>query len=128
MNRKISHAAAALAATMFLALPAHSADDQHAQHKEQSQKSAGMQQSAGSKALHETMSKGMDKMHNMKMTGKTDQDFATMMIQHHEQAIAMSKAELAHGTDPEIQKKAREIIASSEKDIADLKKWHKQHQ
>lgn len=32
------------------------------------------------------MSKGMEKTHKMKMTGKTDKDFAMMMIQHHERA------------------------------------------
>jgi hypothetical protein len=36
---------------------------------------------AGSKALHDSMAKGMEKMHGMKMTGKTDRDSAMMMIQ-----------------------------------------------
>lgn len=99
------------------------------QHGKHQQQATGDQQmgSAGSKALHDAMSSGMEKMHKMKMTGKTDHDFATMMIQHHEQAIAMSKAELAHGADPEVQKKAREIVAASEKDIAELKKWQQHH-
>ncbi|MBL8265701.1 DUF305 domain-containing protein [Steroidobacter sp.] len=124
MTYKIS-CAAAVAAAVLIASPAQSADDQHAQHQQQSAKSVGMQQSEGSKALHEAMSSGMTKMHNMKMTGKTDQDFATMMIQHHEQAIAMAKVELDHGADPQVQKKAREIMTASEKDIAELKKWQK---
>jgi uncharacterized protein (DUF305 family) len=81
----------------------------------------------GSHEIHQTMMSGMEKMHGMKMTGDTDHDFASMMIAHHEQAIEMSKAALDHGDDPEVQKKAREIIAASEKDIRDLKKWQKQH-
>jgi uncharacterized protein (DUF305 family) len=33
---------------------------------------------------------------------------------------------LNQGDDPAVQKKAREIIAASEKDIRDLKKWQAQ--
>lgn len=123
MSYKLSYASAVLSAMMLLASPVHSADDQHAQHQEQSNKAG--QQSAGSKALHDAMMKGMGQMHGMKMTGRTDADFATMMIHHHEQAIAMARAEIEHGSNPEVQKKAREIIAASQKDIADLKKWQK---
>jgi len=82
---------------------------------------------SGSQELHQSMMSGMEKMHDMKMSGDTDKDFADMMIAHHEQAIEMSKAVLNHGDDPEVQKKAREIIAASEKDIRDLKKWQTEH-
>ena len=84
-------------------------------------------QSKGSQNLHKDMMDGMQEMHSMKMTGNTDVDFAAMMIEHHEQAIAMSKAQLENGKDPEVKRKANEIIAASEKDIADLKKWKSQH-
>lgn len=83
--------------------------------------------SKGSHDLHKAMMDGMQEMHSMKMTGNTDVDFAAMMIEHHEQAIAMSKAQLENGKDPEVKRKANEIIAASEKDIADLKKWKSQH-
>ena len=83
-------------------------------------------QSKGSQDLHKAMMDGMQEMHSMKMTGNTDVDFASMMIEHHEQAIAMSKAQLQSGKDPEVKRKANEIIAASEKDIAELKKWKSQ--
>jgi uncharacterized protein (DUF305 family) len=76
----------------------------------------------GSDTLHQSMMSGMDKMHSMKMSGDTDQDFANMMIVHHQQAIEMSKAEITYGKNAELQNKARQIIAQSEKDIAELKK------
>jgi uncharacterized protein (DUF305 family) len=82
--------------------------------------------SKGSQDLHKAMMDGMQEMHSMKMTGNTDVDFASMMIEHHEQAIAMSKAQLKSGKDPEVKRKANEIIAASEKDIADLNKWKSQ--
>ena len=109
MNRKLVLAALVADA---LAVPAF-ADDQA--------------KGGGSQELHQSMMSGMEKMHDMKMSGDTDHDFASMMIAHHEQAIEMSKAVLNHGDDPEVQKKAREIIAASEKDIRDLKKWQAQH-
>jgi uncharacterized protein (DUF305 family) len=42
---------------------------------------------------------------------------------HHQQAIEMSKTEITHGKNVELQMKARQIIAQSEKDIAELKKY-----
>lgn len=85
-----------------------------------------MASSKGSQDLHKAMMDGMQEMHSMKMTGNTDVDFASMMIEHHEQAIAMSKAQLKSGKDPEVKRKANEIIAASEKDIAELNKWKSQ--
>lgn len=81
-------------------------------------------QSSGSKAIHDAMMKHMSAMQNMKMSGDPDKDFAMMMIHHHEQAIDMARAELKHGKSAETRKKAQEIIAESEKGIADLKKQH----
>jgi len=83
--------------------------------------------SAGSKAIHDAMMKGMESSHQMKMSGDPDRDFASMMIQHHQNAIEMSRAVLKHGKDPEIRKKAQEIIAMSEKDISELKKHKSGH-
>jgi uncharacterized protein (DUF305 family) len=85
-------------------------------------------QSKGSHDLHKAMMDGMQDMHSMKMSGDTDHDFASMMIEHHEQAIAMAEVQLANGKDDEVRHKAQEIIDASKKDIADLKKWRSQHQ
>ena len=39
----------------------------------------------------------------------------------------MAKAELAHGTDPELRRLAEEIIAAQEREIEFLERWLKQH-
>ena len=103
------------------------ADDETMDHgKHDKMQTAAAAQSQGSKALHDAMMQGMQDMHGMKMSGDTDHDFASMMIKHHEQAIAMSKVQLKNGKDPAVRKKAQDIIATSEKDIAELKR-HAKH-
>lgn len=97
----------------------------HAQHDKSMTTTANAPKD--SQELHQAMMDGLQDMHKMKMTGDTDHDFASMMIEHHEQAIAMSKVQLKSGKDPLVRKKAQEIISASEKDIADLKKWNSEH-
>lgn len=114
------------AACMSIAVGAL-ADDKAMDHgKHDKMQTAAAAQSQGSKELHKAMMQGMQDMQGMKMSGDTDHDFAAMMIKHHEQAITMSKAQLKNGKDPEVRKKAQEIIAQSEKDISELRK-HAKH-
>lgn len=96
----------------------------HTGHAATATSDQGSKSSEGSMAIHEAMMKGM-KM-NMPMSGDPDRDFATMMIQHHRQAIAMSEAQLKHGDDAEVRRTAQRIIDASRKDISELEKWRKQ--
>lgn len=59
----------------------------------------------------------MSKMGKMMMTGSTDQDFATMMIDHHNGAVSMSKIELQSGSDSSLKTMAQNIINSQQKEI-----------
>jgi uncharacterized protein (DUF305 family) len=104
--------------------------DDTAQHKHDQTMtaSADSTRSHGSQDLHKAMMQGMQGMQGMKMSGNTDQDFASMMIQHHQQAIEMARVQLKDGKDPMVKKKAQEIIDASQRDIADLKKWQGQNQ
>jgi uncharacterized protein (DUF305 family) len=56
-------------------------------------------------------------------TGNVDQDFAGQMIPHHQSAVTMAKAELAHGQEPQLKKMAQRIIDAQRREIQQLKDW-----
>ncbi len=78
-------------------------------------------------AAHAELMAGMGAMNADMMAGGTAADidvaFVCSMIPHHQGAIAMAKAELAHGDDPWARKLAEAVIAAQEKEIADMKDW-----
>jgi uncharacterized protein (DUF305 family) len=78
--------------------------------------------SPADKAFAGAMKTMMNNMH-VKPTGKPDQDFALMMIPHHQGAIDMAKVELQYGTDPELRQLATDIVAAQEKEITQMKAW-----
>jgi len=53
----------------------------------------------------------------IKPSGDVDQDFATMMIPHHQGAIDMAKAELQFGHDPVLRRLAHGIIVEQQQEI-----------
>jgi Domain of unknown function (DUF305) len=73
---------------------------------------------AADRALHQAMSAMDTAMMRGPFTGQPDGDFATMMIPHHEGAIAMAEVELLYGTDPRLRRIAQEIIVDQESEIA----------
>lgn len=56
-------------------------------------------------------------------TGNTDLDFAMLMTMHHEQALAMAKAEIAQGKSAELKAMSHKIIPAQQKEIAQLDNW-----
>jgi len=77
----------------------------------------------GSDQMHKAMMSGMEGMRMMKPTGNIDMDFAMMMKMHHQQALEMARAEIAHGKSAELKAMSRKIITSQQKEIAQLDKW-----
>lgn len=51
-------------------------------------------------------------------SGDADKDFATMMISHHEGAIAMAVAHLRYGKNEQLRRLAQEIIVTQQQEIA----------
>jgi len=56
------------------------------------------------------------------MNGKADHDFASMMVEHHQQAVDMSRAFLKEGKTARMKTLANSIIREQTKEIAELKK------
>lgn len=78
-------------------------------------------------AAHEELMHGMDAMNADMMKGGTATDidvaFVCSMIPHHQGAIDMAKAELAHGDDPWAKQMAQNVIDAQTKEIADMLAW-----
>lgn len=57
----------------------------------------------------------------LESTENFDEEFLTMMIGHHESAVAMADVELAQGSDEELQGLAEEIKTAQEEEIAQMR-------
>ena len=57
------------------------------------------------------------------ITGDTDNDFATLMILHHQAAIDNSSAYLHHGSNTQLKDIAKMIIENQTREISDLADW-----
>ena len=79
-------------------------------------------------AMSLSMSRTMDKMHDMKMTGDFDLDFANMMILHHRAAIDMSETEIVRGTNEQVKTMAKSIITAQNAEIGQLEGFIKNYQ
>ena len=74
---------------------------------------------------HDNMMK-MDQMADIQLiTGDIDNDFATLMILHHNSAIENSEAYLMYGTNAELKTMAREMIEMQKMEIEQLSEWLK---
>lgn len=73
--------------------------------------------------LEEAMQQNSLQMKQMELTSNIDRDFASLMIKHHEGAIALSKIELESGDDAKIRMKAEKLIEKQQKEIASLQPY-----
>ncbi|MDB5236338.1 MAG: hypothetical protein JWR44_3331 [Hymenobacter sp.] len=70
------------------------------------------------------MKTSMDGMMNMgQPTGNVDADYALMMVPHHQSAVDMAKAEVAHGRDTKLKEMAQGMIDAQQKEIQQFKDW-----
>ena len=65
----------------------------------------------------------MDKMNDIKLSGNIDNDYVTMMIPHHESAVAMAKNQLKFGTQNNLVALAKKIIEDQNYEINQFKNW-----
>jgi len=78
-------------------------------------------------AAHADLMAGMDETNALMMRGMQAADidvaFVCGMIPHHMAAIAMARAELAHGDEPWAKSLAEAIIVAQEREIAEMIDW-----
>lgn len=68
----------------------------------------------------------MDQVADVQLiTGDIDNDFATLMIQHHNSAIENSEAYLMYGNNTALKAMAQKMIDDQKKEIMELSNWLK---
>ena len=86
---------------------------------------------AEGQAFDAEMMKVMEKMKNWKdiqvLTGDADNDFAELMIIHHQQATDNAQSILHHGHHDDIKEMANMMIEAQNKEITDLAAWLKEN-
>ncbi|GAA4340764.1 DUF305 domain-containing protein [Flaviaesturariibacter amylovorans] len=73
--------------------------------------------------LMETMEKGGGVADVQLITGDTDNDFATLMIVHHQEAIENSSAYLHHSNNTQLRAMAERMIDDQMEEIQELTNW-----
>lgn len=73
--------------------------------------------------MMEAMDKSMVAMHKAKITGNADYDFASMMIPHHEGAVAMADAVVKRGKSAELIDFSKNVITAQQQEITMLKDY-----
>ena len=71
--------------------------------------------------MMKAMDESMIAMHQAKMTGNADYDFASMMIPHHQGAVAMAEDVVKSGKSAELIAFSKNVIIAQQKEIAMLK-------
>ena len=76
---------------------------------------------------HADLMIGMDAMNRDMMTGAKAEDidvaFVCGMLPHHQGAISMAKAELAHGDDEWAKAMAQKVVDAQEAEVAEMLAW-----
>ncbi|GAB3323191.1 hypothetical protein GCM10027511_31890 [Hymenobacter humi] len=60
-------------------------------------------------------------------TGDIDRDYATLLVPHHENSIALARAELELGRDEDLKKAAFLILIDQQREIDQVQAWLRQH-
>jgi len=86
-------------------------------------KSASVNPASGfATAMMQSMAKMDHEMMAAPMTGDPDQDFAAMMIPHHQGAIDMAELFLLYGKDPVLRRLSLEIIVTQAQEIEAMRR------
>lgn len=89
------------------------------------QKTSGHMMTGGDMEMMEGMTMMGEELKNL--TGEAfDKKFLSLMIEHHQQAIDMSRPAAANAQHQEVKDIASAIITAQTKEIEDMKTWQKQ--
>lgn len=86
-------------------------------------KSGDQAKSTCTDRLRQTMEDMHRQMYMVSSSGDVDEDFARLMLPHHQAAIEMAKVELLCGKDPANRRLAQEIIVEQQSEIELMRLW-----
>lgn len=95
--------------------------NQQEQHKDKAHENMKHGETKTENLMMQAMDNSMMAMHNAKMTGNADYDFAAMMIPHHEGAVAMAEAVVNKGKSADLIAFSKNVITAQQQEIAMLK-------
>lgn len=82
------------------------------------------QPAKGAAAAFERVKEVMNnRFRDMKLSGDPDQDFANLLVAHHEDLIFLAKTQLEFGGDRELRQLAQKVLNDQEIQIDQTKKW-----
>ena len=84
-----------------------------------------MKQDSTKNVMMQAMDESMVAMHQAKMIGNADYDFASMMIPHHQGAIVMAEIVVKQGKSTSLIEFAKKVIIAQKKEISLLKEFLK---
>ncbi|KAA3436007.1 DUF305 domain-containing protein [Rufibacter hautae] len=90
--------------------------------------SAHDMQAPSSNTMMDLMHQNMTAMHEAKMTGDLDRDFAALMALHHEGALKMAQEEAENGQDTMLVNMAKNTLATQKEEQEQLQKYAESRQ
>jgi uncharacterized protein (DUF305 family) len=61
------------------------------------------------------------------LVANPDMNFNLLMTVHHQSAVDMAEAELAHGQDSKLKELAQQMVTAQKKEIQQLQNWHRKN-
>lgn len=96
---------------------------QNAEIEQMQQLQAKLPATSKSMMNDQDMSAMMSETESLKDAKDFDKAFIDAMIPHHQSAIMMAKKEIDQGTNPEVVKIAKAVVAAQTKEIAEMQSW-----
>lgn len=99
------------------------AESQQAEIDQMNKLATQMPDAKGTMMSDQEMASMMSDVDSLREAKNFDKEFIDAMIPHHQSAVVMANQVVADGTNPDVMKLAKSIIAAQSKEIAEMQSW-----